>query len=102
VPIQTYECIVCGVYWQDLIEENPSSGVSSGICPICFRAYTDKVHQRQRMEKFFDCFTTADVYCDQFECAFRFSCLNSLIEDWKKKIISKEKGQVIKEEGKKL
>jgi len=82
-----YECIICGVMWVEEID-NPCDGVSSGVCPLCFRNnYTEMVHRRQKREESFDCFGKSEDYCDQLECSFRFACLKSHIEEWEEKVI---------------
>lgn len=40
------------------------------------RTKVDLIKEIQRQEGNFDCYGTADGYCDQLECIFRDSCLS--------------------------
>jgi hypothetical protein len=44
----------------------------------CFgKTKADLIREIQRAEGNFDCFGTAQDYCDQWECCFRSLCVNS-------------------------
>jgi hypothetical protein len=77
----TYRCIYCGVLWGSPLGIEHEE-YSDGICPKCFRSRVDLVHRTQKREGYWDCFATADEYCDQQTCTFRFACLTSCIEEW--------------------
>jgi hypothetical protein len=86
-PELIYECIICGSNWIEPVE-TPSEGVSSGICPRCFREqYGDKVRRRQIREGAFDCFARSINFCDQVECCFRFACLPPALDAWEAKVV---------------
>jgi hypothetical protein len=71
------KCIKCGIEWEKdtLIPWEPDDFTSS-LCDNCFREVISPIiHRKQLNEGNFDCFGTANVYCDQFGCKYRQWCL---------------------------
>lgn len=97
-----YQCIRCKVIWrfdESKIEINESNleflvslkrvGVSSGICPICFRGkYIESVRASQRKEGYFDCFLRRNDSCNSDDCRYKSICQDSIVDDWQSKVIA--------------
>jgi hypothetical protein len=50
---------------------------SSSLCNACFvEVASPTIHKKQKNEGNFDCFATADNYCDQVRCKYRRWCLH--------------------------
>ena len=71
------KCIQCKKEWQ---KETPVhwdvDQYSSSLCNTCFiEVASGVIKRKQRREGNFDCFATAETYCDQAGCKYRRWCL---------------------------
>jgi hypothetical protein len=72
------KCIRCGKQWEkdSIIPWEPDT-FSSSLCNACFvEVASPTIHKKQKNEGNFDCFATADTYCDQLRCKYRRWCLH--------------------------
>lgn len=82
-----YRCIYCSVQWGVEACED----ISDGVCPVCTRSkLKHKIHNWQRREGSWDCFSSAIDYCSE-ECMFKWACLEKNLKEWEKYVI-KPKG----------
>jgi hypothetical protein len=71
------KCIRCNREWE---KETPvdwkADQYTSSLCDACFvEVASEVIKRKQRREGNFDCFATADTYCDQVTCKYRRWCL---------------------------
>ena len=71
------KCIRCGKQWEkDSVVRWEPDTFSSSLCNACFvEVASPTIHKKQKNEGNFDCFATADNYCDQVQCKYRRWCL---------------------------
>ena len=72
------QCIKCHKVWEkeSEIPWGPED-FSSSLCNDCFViAASPVIHKKQKNEGNFDCFGSAQDYCDQSECKYRKWCLH--------------------------
>ncbi|MBW2109016.1 MAG: hypothetical protein JRI36_10175 [Deltaproteobacteria bacterium] len=72
------KCIRCGKQWEkeSAIAWGPDA-FSSSLCSDCFvEVAKETIRRKQKNEGNFDCFGTADTYCDQIACKYRRWCLH--------------------------
>ena len=87
-----HRCLKCGTIWSKYGSNHINrENISDGWCPKCFRQeYADKVHARQLREGYSACFAKGFEDCSEMECAFRFACLEIIIDQWKEAILEEE------------
>lgn len=69
-----YQCFRCRATWGE--GEPELEGYSHGLCARCLKdALTPLYRKRQLQEGNFDCFGRASVFCDQYACKYRQTCL---------------------------
>ena len=71
------KCIKCNKEWKKEVPIEPEPGaVTSSLCKLCFRTVVClAIRKHQKRDGHFDCFATAEKYCDQLECKYREWCI---------------------------
>jgi hypothetical protein len=70
-----FQCVRCQVTWG---EGNPEAeGYSHGLCFRCLKEKLTPIYLKRQREEFgsFECFGTAEDFCDQEKCTYREICL---------------------------